>query len=188
MIPLLRFDKRTILMAAMMLLLMGSVNLLRAQEDFKGSGEGVLAPPRELSHRPVARVEKTTTATTPRRVKAAQPKKQATAARMTPARREKRATARATREKSQPSMTGPRPVQTARNTEAEADAFNDRGDTLYDAGQYEPAIEAYKQAVRLDPDFAEAYESLGDAYLHLNRNQEAAEAYKQAVRLDAGLV
>ena len=87
------------------------------------------------------------------------PKKQVTA-RATLARREKRIEARVTKERSQPQPSGSRPAQPARSAAADADTFNNRGDAFYDSEQYEKAIEAYKQAVRLDPDYAEAYNSL----------------------------
>lgn len=46
------------------------------------------------------------------------------------------------------------------------------------------AIEACKQAVRLDPDNVAAHVWLGDSYRVLGRDQEAVEAYKQVIRLD----
>jgi len=52
------------------------------------------------------------------------------------------------------------------------------------------AVNAFKEAVRLKPDFAEAYEGLGEAYgdldeadTHVNHLREKVEAYKQAIRL-----
>jgi tetratricopeptide (TPR) repeat protein len=57
------------------------------------------------------------------------------------------------------------------------------GVALYDSGEYEKAIEAYKRAIHLNPDFEESYYRLGMAYSSLGRYKEAVEAYNRAVRL-----
>jgi len=49
---------------------------------------------------------------------------------------------------------------------------------------YAKAIEAYKQAIRIHPDFKFAYAYLGIAYVKLGFYKEAIEAYKQAIRID----
>ncbi len=49
------------------------------------------------------------------------------------------------------------------------------GNKLFDASENEKAVEAYKQAVKLNPDFAEAYFKLGIAYSLLEKEQEASE-------------
>ena len=51
-------------------------------------------------------------------------------------------------------------------------------------GVYTKAIEAYKQAIRIDPDFAITYYNLGLTYYELGFYEEAIEAYKQAIRID----
>lgn len=66
---------------------------------------------------------------------------------------------------------------------AKAVEANSRGDAHYDAGRYEEAIEAYKQALTLNPKYVAAQVSLGDAYQQLGRNEEAVVAYKQALKL-----
>ncbi len=48
------------------------------------------------------------------------------------------------------------------------------GDQLFDASDNEKAIEAYRQAVKLNPDFAEAYFKLGMAYSQLEIEQKDA--------------
>jgi cytochrome c-type biogenesis protein CcmH/NrfG len=45
------------------------------------------------------------------------------------------------------------------------------------------AVEAYREAVRLKPDFAEAWYNLGVSYIKLGRHREAVEACREAVRL-----
>jgi len=51
-------------------------------------------------------------------------------------------------------------------------------------GFYKDAIEAFKQAIRIDPDDADARYNLGVAYSGLGLYREAIEAYKQAIRID----
>ena len=46
------------------------------------------------------------------------------------------------------------------------------------------AIDAYKQAIRIDPDYAIAHSDLGAAYFNSGMHKEAIEAYKQATRIN----
>jgi len=55
-------------------------------------------------------------------------------------------------------------------------------------GNYIKAIEAYKQAIRIDPNDAGAYNNLGLAYNSLGLYKDVIEAYKQAIRIDPDLV
>lgn len=45
------------------------------------------------------------------------------------------------------------------------------------------AVEAFKEAIRLKPEWAEAYSGLGVAYNCLRRFGESVEALRQAIRL-----
>jgi tetratricopeptide (TPR) repeat protein len=51
------------------------------------------------------------------------------------------------------------------------------------SGKYQEAVDAYKQAIRIQPDFAAAHYNLGHAYRKLGKNQEALDAFKQAIRI-----
>ena len=51
------------------------------------------------------------------------------------------------------------------------------------SGKYQEAVDAYKQAIRIKPDFTAAYYNLGHAYRKLGKNQEALGAFKQAIRI-----
>ncbi|MCI0566202.1 tetratricopeptide repeat protein, partial [bacterium] len=62
--------------------------------------------------------------------------------------------------------------------------LNNTGAALSDLGRNEEAIEAYRQAVALDPKDAYPYNGLGSALSDLGRNEEAIEAYWQAVAID----
>ena len=46
-------------------------------------------------------------------------------------------------------------------------------------------IESYKQAIRLDPDYADAHYNLGYAYILLNDKESALEQYKILKNLDS---
>ncbi len=51
-------------------------------------------------------------------------------------------------------------------------------------GRRTEAIEAYKQAIRVNPDNGWAHVNLGNAYRILERYADAIEAYKQAIRIN----
>ncbi|MFZ3137817.1 MAG: tetratricopeptide repeat protein [Thermodesulfovibrionales bacterium] len=52
------------------------------------------------------------------------------------------------------------------------------------SGRYKEAIEAFKQVIRINPDYAEAHYNLGVTYGKSGMDKEAIEAYKQAIRID----
>jgi tetratricopeptide (TPR) repeat protein len=64
-----------------------------------------------------------------------------------------------------------------------ADAYIYIGLCNSELGLYNDEVEAYKQAIRIKPDYAEAHYNLGVAYGELDRYTEAVEAFKQAIRI-----
>ena len=64
---------------------------------------------------------------------------------------------------------------------SQARVYLDQGKELYHTDQDEKAVEAYQQAIKLDPDLAEAHFRLGLAFSAVGKEQEAEEAYKKAV-------
>ena len=55
---------------------------------------------------------------------------------------------------------------------------------LFKSGKLKEAVEAFKQAIRIKPDYPEAYYNLGIAYSQMNMYQEALQALKQSIRLN----
>ena len=51
-------------------------------------------------------------------------------------------------------------------------------------GNHAKAIDAFKQAIRIDPEYATAYYNLGTAYNSLSLYRDAIDAFKQAIRID----
>lgn len=49
---------------------------------------------------------------------------------------------------------------------------------------YKGAIEYYKKAVKIDPNFAFAYDNMGICYRKLEKYDEAIEAYEKSLKID----
>jgi tetratricopeptide (TPR) repeat protein len=67
-----------------------------------------------------------------------------------------------------------------------ADAHYALGLVYRDWGRPEEEIQAYKQAIKLKPDYVSAYERLGSRYLRSKKYPEAIETFKQLVTLKPG--
>ena len=63
-------------------------------------------------------------------------------------------------------------------------AWYNLGYAYDELNRYNDAIEALRQAVRIDPEYANAWNNLGAAYVELKRYNDAIEALRQAVRID----
>ena len=63
----------------------------------------------------------------------------------------------------------------------EAFAFNSLGVAYTYMGEYERAVEAFREALRLDPKFVPAYSNLGGAFMALNRYKEATAILNEGV-------
>ena len=68
-----------------------------------------------------------------------------------------------------------KPAETPLPEFTNADTAFAEGNKLFDASENEKAVEAYKQAVKLNPDLAEAHFKLGIAYSLLEKEQAASE-------------
>jgi tetratricopeptide (TPR) repeat protein len=56
------------------------------------------------------------------------------------------------------------------------------GETLLEAGEIEPAIERFRESLRLAPDFLDAHNNLGSALGMTGRNEEALVHFRAALR------
>src|ERR1043165_7805216 len=70
-----------------------------------------------------------------------------------------------------------------KQTVSKAAGLVDEADKLAGDKKYPEAIETYKIAIRLDPNYAPAFGGLGDAYLNSGNSQQAEAAYKEQGRL-----
>ncbi|MCK4487151.1 MAG: tetratricopeptide repeat protein [Desulfobacterales bacterium] len=64
---------------------------------------------------------------------------------------------------------------------ADAEACFQSGNRNFNLGHYQEAIQAYKDAIRINPECHEAYFNLGLAYCMLGHYQEAVQAYKKCL-------
>jgi tetratricopeptide (TPR) repeat protein len=71
---------------------------------------------------------------------------------------------------------------------SDARAYFDRGLEDYRANRDPAAVEAFREAVRLDPDFAEAHYRLGLALAATGQDEEAEQAFQGAVKVYEKLV
>jgi tetratricopeptide (TPR) repeat protein len=60
------------------------------------------------------------------------------------------------------------------------------GAEMFRRGDFEGAIEAFRQVTELDPENVQAFVSIGSAYMRMQRLTEAANAFRRAQSLDPG--
>jgi tetratricopeptide (TPR) repeat protein len=70
-----------------------------------------------------------------------------------------------------------------RKSKKKAASLKKHGDSLFDAGRLDEAIEEYKASIMLDPSDACAHFSLGDAYFNKGLSEEALGEIREAMRL-----
>ena len=57
------------------------------------------------------------------------------------------------------------------------------GVALKDKGELEAAIDSYKQALKIKPDYVEAYNNMGSALKEKGELEAAIDSYKQALKI-----
>jgi tetratricopeptide (TPR) repeat protein len=72
-------------------------------------------------------------------------------------------------------------TNTVESNRAQARIYLDKGKEHYRNDEDTQALEAFREAIKLDPELAEAHFRLGLSYDALGQQQEAEEAYKKAV-------
>lgn len=70
-----------------------------------------------------------------------------------------------------------------RRSESRAAVLVDEADKLADDRKWSEATDAYKLAIRVDPNYAPAHGGLGHAYLNAGKPEQALAAFKEQVRL-----
>ena len=70
---------------------------------------------------------------------------------------------------------------------AEAERFNDEGESAYHRKRYEDAMYKYQAAININPSYGQAYSNLGLVFQRLHRNAEAIWANKKAIELASGV-
>jgi tetratricopeptide (TPR) repeat protein len=65
-----------------------------------------------------------------------------------------------------------------------AGSYNGLGNVYRTLGRHQEAIDAYQQAIDLDPDYASPWNGLGSVYHDMSRHEEALDAYQKAIDLD----
>jgi tetratricopeptide (TPR) repeat protein len=68
-----------------------------------------------------------------------------------------------------------------------ADARFNLGNVLFNKGQYQPAADSYREAIRLNPNLAHAHYNLGMALTRLKDSDAAKQEFAEAKRLDPSL-
>jgi len=71
----------------------------------------------------------------------------------------------------------------AKSKHEEDSAWYCLGNAYGNLERYNDAIDAYRQAIRIVPEFAFAWRDLGNAYGNLERYNDAIDAYRQAIRI-----
>ena len=69
-----------------------------------------------------------------------------------------------------------------------ADASFNLGNVYFNKGQYRPAADNYRDAIRLNPNLAHAHYNLGMALLRLNDQKAADKEFQEAKRIDPSLI
>jgi len=66
-------------------------------------------------------------------------------------------------------------------------ANNEIGKVYHEKGEFYKAMDFYRKAIRLQPDYAKAYYNLGNAYNDIGKKQEAMALYKRAIEINPNL-
>jgi tetratricopeptide (TPR) repeat protein len=69
----------------------------------------------------------------------------------------------------------------------DAEAYNNRGLTYFDRGQYAWAISDYSKAIEIDPRYAAAYSNRGDAYKITGQYDKAISDFSKVIEINPKL-
>lgn len=65
-----------------------------------------------------------------------------------------------------------------------AEAYSNLGNVFKERGQLQPALENYRHAVRLKPDFIDGYVNLAAALIIVGDMEGAVQAYLQVLQIN----
>lgn len=68
----------------------------------------------------------------------------------------------------------------------ESGLWNNKGYAYYRMGKYNEAVDAYNNAVRIDPTYLKGWINKGNALMKAGRAGEAVDAYNKALEIDPG--
>lgn len=78
-------------------------------------------------------------------------------------------------------------IATARTSPSSPNNHNNLGDVYFRRGDYKKAIEEFKQAIKIKPNYGDAYHNLANAYFKAGDAEMAIENYKKAISLNPAL-
>ncbi|HYJ88903.1 MAG TPA: tetratricopeptide repeat protein [Pyrinomonadaceae bacterium] len=82
-----------------------------------------------------------------------------------------------------PNLFGQRRGKAAAKSSSRAAGLVEEGDKFADENKWAEAIDVYKVAIRLDPNYSAAHGGLGDAYFNTGNWEQALASYKEQARL-----
>lgn len=65
-----------------------------------------------------------------------------------------------------------------------AERYFQEGVACAKSGQYDKAIEPFRKAIKLKPEYAEAHNNLGVAYHKLKLYEQAIDSYREAIKIN----
>ncbi len=68
--------------------------------------------------------------------------------------------------------------------EKDAREFLNRGNLFYNLNEFEEAEKEYREAIRINPNYADAHNNLGNLFCHLKQYREAEKEYKEAIKIN----
>ena len=78
-------------------------------------------------------------------------------------------------------------IAAARTSPSSPNNHNNLGDMHGRHGNYEKAIEEFKLAIALKPNYADAYHNLGNTYVQVRQNDLAIESYQKALSINPNI-
>lgn len=66
----------------------------------------------------------------------------------------------------------------------EQQSYLNKGVVLFQQGEFETSVEAFRKALEIDPEYTQAYINIGTAYMRLSRFAEADRSFRKAISLD----